>query len=53
MHDVEATLVAALRALGQSPPENLVDAPLADIWTWAQEHWRIDVLRGQTAVAYR
>ncbi len=53
MHDVEPTLVAALRALGQSPPENLVGAPLADIWAWAKEHWRIDVLRGQTAVAYR
>ncbi len=53
MHEVEPTLVAALRALGQKPPESLVDATLADVWAWAKEHWRIDVLRGQTAVPDR
>lgn len=53
MHEVKPTLVAALRALGQNPPEQLVDATLAEVWAWAKEHWRIDVLRGQTAVPDR
>ena len=53
MYEVKPTLVAALRALGQKPPESLVDATLADVWAWAKEHWRIDVLREQTAVPDR
>ncbi len=47
---VRRTLVSALQALGQQPPADLQAAPLADIWTWASEHWRIDVLKGETRI---
>jgi len=47
---VEPELLAALEALGQSPPADIRDASVADIWAWAFEHWQIDVLRGQTAI---
>jgi glutamyl-Q tRNA(Asp) synthetase len=47
---VRPTLVSALQALGQQPPADLQAAPLADIWTWASEHWRIDVLKDKTRI---
>jgi len=47
---VEPELLAALEALGQSPPADIRGASVADIWAWAFEHWQIDVLRGQTAI---
>ncbi len=50
MQAVEPELVAALDALGQCPPVDIGGASLAEIWTWAFEHWRIEVLRGQTAI---
>ncbi len=51
MQAVETELLAALDALGQCPPADIGGASLAEIWTWAFAHWRIDVLRGQTAVS--
>ena len=48
--EVRPTLVRALDALQQSPPDNLSTASLDDIWSWAQGHWKIDALRGLTAV---
>ncbi len=39
------TLIAALRALGQQPPNELDGGSLADIWRWAQKNWNIDVLK--------
>ena len=48
---VEPVLVAALDALGQQPPADLCNASLAEIWAWAAQHWRIDVLRGHTAIS--
>lgn len=47
---VEPVLVAALKALQQQPPAELCDASLNEIWSWAGEHWQIDVLRGHTAI---
>ena len=50
LHDVCATLAAALRALQQEPPEDLEKAPLQDIWNWAVENWRPETMRGLTAI---
>ena len=38
------TLIAALQVLGQQPANDLDGASLADIWSWAQTNWNIDVL---------
>jgi glutamyl-Q tRNA(Asp) synthetase len=46
-----ATLVAALKALAQSPPDDLADANLADIWVWALRHWNVSLLAGKTSIA--
>lgn len=35
-----STLVDALHFLGQAPPMSLRTACVADVWTWAMEHWR-------------
>ena len=48
---VEPVLVAALEALGQQPPAEIGDANLAEIWSWADQHWQIDKLRGHTAIS--
>ena len=45
LEKVAETLIAALRALGQQPPNELDDESLADIWRWAQKNWNIDVLK--------
>jgi glutamyl-Q tRNA(Asp) synthetase len=45
------TLVAALKALAQSPPDDLADADLADIWAWALRHWNVSQLAGKTSIA--
>ena len=44
------TLVLALEALGQQPPNDLRDAALAEIWAWACRHWQIDTLAGMPRV---
>jgi glutamyl-Q tRNA(Asp) synthetase len=33
------SLVDALHFLGQSPPPDLRQAALAEVWAWAFEHW--------------
>jgi glutamyl-Q tRNA(Asp) synthetase len=45
------TLVAAFRALAQSPPDDLADATLDQIWRWAFRHWDISRLNGQRSIA--
>lgn len=45
------TLAAALACLRQTPPRDLADADLDDVWAWAAEHWDIAVLRGQTTLS--
>ena len=42
--DDAATLVAALRFLGQEPPPGL--AAVDEIWGWAQANWRLDRVPG-------
>lgn len=44
-------LVAALNALGQSPPAYLADATLEHIWSWAERHWNISLLAGRKSIA--
>jgi glutamyl-Q tRNA(Asp) synthetase len=46
----ERILCAGLAALGQSPPQSLYTAKLGDIWSWAEENWRIDVMRGEQQI---
>ena len=43
-------LVNALSALQQGPPDDLDAATLTDIWSWAIDHWRPEMLRGMTSV---
>ena len=44
------SLVLALEVLGQEPPSDLVEAPVAEAWQWAREHWQIEVLEGVTEI---
>ena len=37
-----AALLAALRFLGQAPPESLLRGTPADVWRWAAAHWQIE-----------
>ena len=48
--EVRPTLVRALAALQQAPPCDLAAATLEDIWDWASNNWKIEVLQGLTAV---
>lgn len=48
---VPATLVNALAALGQAPPKALSDGSIRDVWTWAQQNWRLDPMRGRRSIA--
>ena len=43
-------LVQVLAALGQQPPDDLAGSALDEIWAWAIEHWRIDVLAGKRRI---
>ena len=43
-------LVAALDALRQGPPADLSSSSISDIWLWAVENWKLEPLRGLTAV---
>ncbi len=45
------TLVAALDALRQRPPEQLRVASINDVWEWARANWSIDMLKGQTQIS--
>ncbi|NMG73589.1 tRNA glutamyl-Q(34) synthetase GluQRS [Aromatoleum diolicum] len=46
-----AALRAALVFLGQSPPAELVNAPLTELWRWAHTHWSIADVPRQTQAA--
>jgi glutamyl-Q tRNA(Asp) synthetase len=37
----EQQLVSVLAFLGQSPPEELAQSSINDIWSWATEHWDV------------
>lgn len=49
--EVSQTLVAALEALGQQPPQGLAASSLDDIWSWSIEHWQPAVMSRQTAIS--
>ncbi len=40
------TLLCALEALRQRPPEELAGASLEELWRWAQENWRPGEMQG-------
>lgn len=44
------TLVSALRALQQRPPETLAGQNLDAIWLWAMDHWDTAPLRGVESI---
>ena len=46
-------LVNALTALRQRPDNDLEDASLSDIWTWAIDHWNPAPLRSVTTIPTR
>ena len=37
-------LIRSLQFLGQNPPNEIINAPVADIWQWARNHWHPDNL---------
>lgn len=43
-------LARALAVLGQSPPDELAQAALPELWDWAIANWDMGGLRGQTSV---
>lgn len=45
------TLVAALRALGQTAPQELEAESLDEIWAWATQHWQLNGLSGRQNIA--
>jgi len=51
LQDPRRGLLLALKSLRQHPPEELATASLDSLWAWAQENWRIDRLRGHTAIS--
>jgi glutamyl-Q tRNA(Asp) synthetase len=50
LNNIEATLVAALKALGQNPTPELARADIPEIWQWADAHWDITVLKLETTL---
>lgn len=53
MSDVAGTLHRALRALDQSPPSTLSDAPPREQLDWARRHWNPEGLRGRRSIRAR
>ena len=47
----EQTLVAALSALQQQPPDDLATCGLDAVWSWAQENWAIERMIGLQNIA--
>ena len=50
LDEVRPSLVAALEALRQEPPEGLARAPLREIWAWAVAHWKLESLQGLASI---
>jgi len=48
---VRPVLVAALQALQQEPPAELVELRLPDIWQWAVQNWKLEPLQGVTDIS--
>lgn len=43
-------IVEALRFLGQRPDDELLDADLHELWSWAMANWRMDRIPRQRAI---
>jgi len=50
LNAVESNLFTALQLLQQDPPRELQSESLDEIWRWAQQHWKIEVLKGQSHI---
>lgn len=46
LEDPVPLLFAALNALGQQPHESLAASSVTDLWSWAIEHWQVEVMLG-------
>lgn len=46
-----AELLRALHFLGQPAPDVLARASLAEVWSWAREHWSFDAIPRQPLIA--
>lgn len=51
LEDIRPVLVAALDALRQEPPGDLVDSSVPDIWQWATNSWKIERLQRVGAIS--
>jgi glutamyl-Q tRNA(Asp) synthetase len=51
LSDSSLELIAALQVLGQGPDRQMADAPIAEIWAWAKENWRLDRVPRQRGLA--
>lgn len=51
MDDVANGLFGALVALQQEPPPALRQSGLTDVWKWGIENWRVDAMKGKTAIS--
>ena len=51
--DDARSLVAALEAMSQNPPDTLVRESISNIWEWAVAHWQIDVMDRQKKILHR
>lgn len=49
--NIRPTLIAALRALWQEPPDQLADATLENIWSWAKTNWNTEMLKDKKSVS--
>jgi len=50
LDDPRGTLILALEALKQQPPDDLRGATLGEIWGWASANWQVDALVGMTRI---
>jgi glutamyl-Q tRNA(Asp) synthetase len=48
-----AALAAALHFLGQRPPAELETVPVAEVWSWALEHWSLAAVPRRRLVQLR
>ncbi|HXE39461.1 MAG TPA: tRNA glutamyl-Q(34) synthetase GluQRS [Azonexus sp.] len=44
-------LVRALRFLGQLAPDELLSAPVAEVWAWARANWRFAAIPRQASIS--
>lgn len=47
---IAVELWRALRLLGQAPPVDLTRASIADVWSWAVNHWSLQHIAGQREI---